>query len=249
MTSAGLTVTDGSGIRTAQDASSDTGDTSDTRDTMEPITSNTYIGRVVTDHQAADRTTWPVRSARRYLAWERRTAERLSKWPVARRWITVVLVPAVLLCGCGSIVGAPLSWLIGTTIQASRGAPSPDAAVNTYLMALGYDNDAGLLPVLDDQGGALMAQWNAYRADMRRGAAAPSKLEIASISATRTDGRRAVVEAEVYPVWWAKTGGATSVHGETHPWRFTTRENNGWQIDSVTPYPWCGGYVPADTCG
>jgi len=33
-----------------------------------------------------------------------------------------------------------------------------------------------------------------------------------------------------------------------HTWRFTTREDNGWQVEAVGPFAWCGGYVRTDTC-
>ena len=98
-----------------------------------------------------------------------------------------MLLPCALLCGGGILLGAPLVW-IGQTITASKGAPSPAAAVHTYLMALSYDNDAGLLPVLDDdQGDRLTAQRRAYRAEMHKGDAAPSKLDF-TIRPTKPTG-------------------------------------------------------------
>jgi hypothetical protein len=56
------------------------------------------------------------------------------------------------------------------------------------------------------------------------------------------------VEVELYPVWWDKNGGAISYQGTAQVWTFRTREDNGWQIEAVTPYPWCGGYVDAKAC-
>ena len=86
----------------------------------------------------------------RYLRWERRSAERFAEWSVRKRWVVFVLVPTVLVCGGGTLFGIPLAWVARETIEASRGAPSPDAAADSYLMALGYNNEDGLLPILDN---------------------------------------------------------------------------------------------------
>ena len=53
-----------------------------------------------------------------------------------RGWVGFVLVPALLLCGAGLVVGVPLVWFITQTATANRGAASPSAAVTTYLEAL-----------------------------------------------------------------------------------------------------------------
>jgi hypothetical protein len=45
-----------------------------------------------------------------------------------------------------------------------------------------------------------------------------------------------------------QNGRAISYTGTTAVWTFLTREDNGWQIEAVTPYPWCGGYVTASAC-
>jgi hypothetical protein len=42
-----------------------------------------------------------------------------------------------LICCGGTFVGVPLAWIARQTIEASRGAPSPDAAADSYLTALG----------------------------------------------------------------------------------------------------------------
>ena len=42
----------------------------------------------------------------------------------------------------------PLAWVVRMTVQAGKGAPTPDAAANEYLMALGYGQEDGLLPLL-----------------------------------------------------------------------------------------------------
>jgi hypothetical protein len=149
--------------------------------------------------------------------------------------VVLVLLPVLLCCG-GAVVGVPAVWFFGETAKASRGAASPAAAANIYLEALSYDNDAGLLPVLDDdQGDELPKQWRAYRAEMRRGGTKPSKLGIVVVGIRETGRNRAVVTTEVYPVWWSTDGRATSLHGERKPWLFTVREAKGWQIEQVDP--------------
>jgi hypothetical protein len=85
---------------------------------------------------------WVGRLKDRYRRWEARTVDRTASWSGPRRWLIFVLLPCALLCGGGILVGAPLIWFIGETVAASRGAADPAAAVNTYLMALSYDNDA-----------------------------------------------------------------------------------------------------------
>jgi hypothetical protein len=64
-----------------------------------------------------------------------------------------VLLPCALLCGGGIVIGAPLVWVFGQIIAASQGASSPAVAVDTYLMALSYEDDAGRQPVLDRRPG------------------------------------------------------------------------------------------------
>lgn len=189
------------------------------------------------------------RAANHYMQWEARGADRLSTWSPARRWLVLVMTPALLLCCSGTVIGAPLTRFVGETAKASKGAASPAAAVSVYLDALAYGEDAGLLPVLDDaQGDALMDQWLAYRAEMYRGESAPSNLEHGIDGSTPIGDGRASVQAGVYPVWWAKDGGGMSLHGTSHVWQFSTREDNGWQVETVTPYPWCGGYVKPSAC-
>ncbi|MEU4216194.1 hypothetical protein [Actinoplanes sp. NPDC026623] len=185
----------------------------------------------------------------RVRAWQGRAARRLQGWSVRRRWVALVLLP-VLLCACGGIgVGAPLSWVIGMTLEASKGAPTPAAAADEYLLALSYDSEGGLPAVLDDdQGDDLIAQWRAYRAEMRRGDTQPSKLEIAINSTNQTDEQRAVVDVGVQPIWWDEGGSGMSYAGDRQTWTFHARRDNGWQIEKVDPYPWCGGYVNAHAC-
>jgi hypothetical protein len=92
------------------------------------------------------------RLAAPYEQWESRAAQRR----------VLVLLPVLLCCAGGTVLGVPIVWAIGVTADAGKGAPSRRPAVNVYLMALGYKDDARLLPVLDDdQGDELMKQWRA----------------------------------------------------------------------------------------
>ncbi|MET8148046.1 hypothetical protein ACIBSW_14035 [Actinoplanes sp. NPDC049668] len=185
----------------------------------------------------------------RFRCWQDRAAQRLHGWPLRRRWTALVLLPAVL-CVCGGIgLGAPLSWVIGMTVEAGKGAATPSAAADEYLLALSYDSEDGLLAVLDDdQGDDLIAQWRAYRGEMRRGDTRPSKLEVSINSTSYTDEQHAVVEVSVQPIWWDKNGGGMSYAGDQQTWTFHARRDSGWQIERVNPYPWCGGHVNAPAC-
>ena len=180
-----------------------------------------------------------------YRRWEARHARRLRRWPLAVRWIVLVGLPALLICAAG----APLAWIGGITAEASRGAASPADAVFRYLDGLSYDTEAGLLPVLNDgRGDKLLKQWRAYRSQMQRGGTQPSKLECSVEATSSGAGGRVVVNAAVQPVWWATDGRGLSFKGAGHTWVFVTRDDNGWQIENVEPYPWCGGHVTEQTC-
>jgi hypothetical protein len=189
------------------------------------------------------------RMARRYRRWEAHTSQRMRTWSVRRRWTVLVLIPA-LACGCGgTVIGAPLVWLADATAAAGKGAASPAAAVNVYLMALSYNNDAGLLPIVGDDDG-LMDRWRAYRADMQRGGNPPARLDFTLGAATYPERRRSQLDADVQAVWWS-TGGTrlTGYRSGTLRWHFALHHDGGWRIDRVTPAARCGGYVPADRCG
>jgi hypothetical protein len=185
----------------------------------------------------------------RYHRWEAKIAGHLRDWSVRRRWVVLVLLPA-LVCGCGgTVIGGPLVWIADATVAAGKGAPDSQAAVNIYLLALSYDNDAGLLPIVGNDEN-LMRQWNAYRTDMQLGDGAPTKLEFTFGPTTHPDSRHAQVDADVYGVWWSSTNGRLSGYNSpAHPWHFGLRDDDGWRIERVAPYAWCGGYVTTEGCG
>src|SRR5262245_43334191 len=79
----------------------------------------------------------------RYQRWENRDSRRPTGWSVSRRWTILVLLPTLLVCCGGTVIGVPLAWVLRQTVEAGRGAPSPDAAADSYLMALSYNEQDG----------------------------------------------------------------------------------------------------------
>jgi hypothetical protein len=183
-----------------------------------------------------------------YWRWEERHRLRLTGWSTARRWTLLVLLPMLICCG-GTVVGVPIAWVARQTIEASRGAPSPDAAADSYLMSLGYSEQDGLLPILDDgRQKQLLAQWNAYRAAMDSTNPPPSRLDYGTLSVGSAVRGEVEVTVDVSATWWGTDGRALSYKSRSWRWRITTRENNGWQVTRVEAPAWCGGYVLASKC-
>jgi hypothetical protein len=208
----------------------------------------TYRAGVITHIDGLKR--WASRARERYGRWEARVASgRLSGWSVRRRWIILVLVPTVLVCCGGTVIGVPVAWALRLTIEASKGEKTPDAAVNVYLLALGYNNEDGLLPVLDNRSqDSLLSQWRAYRDAMQGTDPKPSRLDFGSLDVTSIRAGRAEVTTGIAATWWGTDGRAESYRSQEHAWVFETREDNGWQVSAVRAYPWCGGYVRVDVC-
>lgn len=184
-----------------------------------------------------------------FTRWEHRSVARLGGWSVGRRWVVFVLLPVLVICCGGTLIGAPLAWLLRETVEASKGAPSPDAAANEYLMDLSSNTEAGLLPVLDDDHqGALLAQWRAYRKAMDSSAPPPSRLSFGTLTVGPVVRGQADVATDVVAIWWPTDGRALDFRSEQHTWRFQTREDNGWQVIAVEAPVWCGGYVRLNAC-
>jgi len=186
-----------------------------------------------------------------YRQWERRAAGRFSGWSVRRRWVAFVLAPLLILCCCGGVVGVPVLWMIRETVKAGRGAPAPDAAASGYLTALGYGQEQGLLPLLDDdRQDELLAQWRAYRAAMdATKPGGPARFDFGSLTVGPVDRGRAEVSTDVAATWWGTGGSALSYRSQEFPWRFQTRQTRGgWVISAVQAPAWCGGYVRLDAC-
>lgn len=184
-----------------------------------------------------------------YRRWEERHLQRLTAWSVGRRWTVLVFLPTMLICCGGTVVGVPLAWIARQTIEASRGAPSPDGAADSYLMALGYDQLDGLLPILDNgHQEQLLAQWKAYRAAMDGTDPRPSRLDFGPLSVGSSVDGEVTVTAEVSATWWGVDGRALSYRSRAQTWRIITREDNGWQVSRVEAPAWCGGYVLPPKC-
>jgi hypothetical protein len=119
---------------------------------------------------------------------------------VRRRWTVLVLLPTLLLC-CGTVTATPLLWVARMTLDAGRGAPGPDAAADTYLTALSYGDDEGLLPLLDDDHqDDLLKQWRTYRDAMQHTDPPPARLDYGALTVGPiVDGWR--VSAVEVPAW------------------------------------------------
>uniref|UniRef100_UPI003F495C2C hypothetical protein n=1 Tax=Actinoplanes sp. CA-151224 TaxID=3239904 RepID=UPI003F495C2C len=139
--------------------------------------------------------------------------------------------------------------MLRLTADASHGAPSPDAAADSYLMALGYGRQEGLVAILDDRHqDQLLAQWHAYRQAMMTTTPPPARLENGALTVGPIVHGRAEVTTEVSATWWRTDGGAIAYRSDKRTWRFQTREDNGWQVSAVQAPAWCGGYVREDAC-
>jgi len=104
----------------------------------------------------------------------------------------------------------PLTWLARQTIKAGEGAATPAAGADAYLIALSYDNQDGLLPLLDhSHRAALLAQWRAYRAAMDN--TKPFRLDYSGFATGPIAAGHAEVRADVAARWWSTDStGATS---------------------------------------
>lgn len=183
-----------------------------------------------------------------YLRWESRRAARFAHWSVRRRWVAFVLVPITVFCCGGTVVGLPLAWVFRVTIEASKGAPTPDAAADDYLMALSYGNEDGLLPILDNRRqDALLAGWRSYLKAMKGTTPPPSRLDYAGLTVGPVVNGTAEVTTQVAATWWG-TGGQGGYTSNEYTWRFQTYRDNGWQVAVVDAPTWCGGYVRLDAC-
>jgi hypothetical protein len=165
--------------------------------------------------------------------------------------VAFVLAPLLVFCACGTVVGGPALWVIRQTLEASRGAPSPDAAADTYLMALSYDNEDGLVAVLDnDHQDELLKQWHAYRDAMKGTDPPPFRLDFGSLTVGPIERGRAEVTTDVSAVWsnTDENGRLGGYRSKDHTWHFKTREDHGWQVAGVAAPAWCGDYVLPEKC-
>jgi hypothetical protein len=198
------------------------------------------------------RSRW-VTIRQRYVRWEQRqVATKLAGWSTRRRLTLFVTLPVVGILCCGGTAGIPVLWSLRETIAAGRGAPTPDAAANEYLMRLSYGDGEGLLPLLDDdRQHDLESQWRDYRAAMRSTSPPPLRLDFSPLELGQTGSGRAQVSADVQAVWSDVGADGRTVGYSSSPrtWVIETREDDGWRVFQVSAPPWCGsgGYVPR--CG
>lgn len=167
-----------------------------------------------------------------------------------RRWTVLVLVPALVIGCCGGIVAAPLGWIVKETAAAGRGAATPTAAADEYLMALGYGQEEGLLPLLDDEDqDELLKQWRTYRAQMEGTDPPPARLDFDALEVGPIKDGRAEVSTDVSATWWNTEGERTSFYrSQQHRWVIETHDDGGWRVSAVHAPAWCGGYVLAAKC-
>jgi len=187
----------------------------------------------------------------RYDTWEARRLARLSGWSVRRRYVVLVLLPILVCCCGGGVIGVPAALLLRATVQAGKGAPTPDAAANDYLLSLGYDQQEGLLPLLDDDHqGELLKQWKTYRADMDRTDPPPAKFDFGALTVGPVAAGRAEVTTDVAASWAStdENGRLQMYRSHAYQWRIETREADGWRVSVVHAPAWCGGYVLASKC-
>jgi hypothetical protein len=142
-----------------------------------------------------------------------------------------------------------VAWALRKTIEAGKGAPTPDAAADEYLMGLSYGTEDGLLPMLDHgHQDELLAEWRQYRHAMDQTTPKPSRLDYGSLTVGPINDGRAGVAVDVYATWWGTDGGASGYSSQKRTWRFQARDDDGWRLVAVDAPAWCGGYVRIDAC-
>ncbi|WP_433298999.1 hypothetical protein ACQP2F_45030 [Actinoplanes sp. CA-030573] len=185
----------------------------------------------------------------RYLSWELRVVDaRFAGWSPKRRLVLFVWLPAMIALCCGGPLAVPVVWTLRATVAAGQGAATPDAAADEYLMRLSYGDDAGLLPLLDDEHqDDLIQQWRDYRAAMLSTDPPPFRLDFASLDLRPAAGDRAQVRVNVHAVWWSadENGRLGGYSSSPRTWVIETRNDNGWRVSHVNAPAWCGvgGYV------
>jgi hypothetical protein len=93
--------------------------------------------------------------------------------------------------------------------------------------------------VLHQDGGALDVQLIRPPSFRQRGDGDPSGPFVDVLAPARIGPHVGVVPLGIRLAFERPRSGCTSSR---------LREDNGWQIEAVTPYPWCGGCVTATAC-
>ncbi|WP_157411547.1 hypothetical protein [Actinoplanes rectilineatus] len=187
-----------------------------------------------------------------YFRWESQSSRRFKAWPVQTRWLAFVLFPAMFAGCCGGPAMWLAAWFSGATADAGRGAVSPEAAANEYLLSISYNNVEGLAPLLDDdRQDQLLRQRAAYLSEMEATDPAPARMSWEGYDVRPLSQGRVEVRTDVRGNWTsaAEGGGRLRMfNSEAHPWVILLAEDDGWRIVEVRPHPWCGGYVYGDRC-
>jgi hypothetical protein len=175
--------------------------------------------------------------------------EKAAAIPRRRRRLFLLLAAVLVVCVAAPVV-VFIGWVAGQTVKASKGAPSPDAALVDWMYSFrdptAVDADRYVLP---ERRAELARVRDAFLAQLRQ-TAPGARVEVSSIAATETiDGDRATV-TDHYLVSLPLEGTVTSVHTRALAWTAEARRSDGgWRLWTVSVPPWCGsgGYVPQ--CG
>ncbi|MEU8608452.1 hypothetical protein AB0C29_10680 [Actinoplanes sp. NPDC048791] len=167
-------------------------------------------------------------------------------WGRRRRWMIAVGLMVAFLCG-GLGIAVPAVLLLDYTDRQGDPPTSPTQAADLYLAQLDQGEPIGLRRAFaDGRRDELVEQWSRLKTTIERTDPAPDKLEWSTFDIEDQGDDKAVVTVPVQAVWW---DGAMSMVGDEHPWRFSMRrEDGGWRITEVEPFPWCGGHVQPSSC-
>jgi hypothetical protein len=170
----------------------------------------------------------------------------VTRWSPRRRWSLAVSLMLAFLCSGLAVV--PVVALFDYTKRQGDAPATSVEAVDAYLGHLSSGEEIGLRRVLSASGrDELLQQWRAERGEMKRTQPAPDKLTWSTFDVEHQGDDREQITVPVRGVWWQPRG--ISMQGSDEPWVFTTRrEDGGWRITKVRPFPWCGGHVRADAC-
>jgi hypothetical protein len=116
------------------------------------------------------------------------------------------------------------------TLEAGRGAPTPDAAADTYLAALSYGNDEGLLSLPDDDHQGDLLQWAGQILIEQRNVDSPESNRRPAPTSNRAEGYRVVHRGMNHRRAGTVSAGIPGGSGRTVP-EPTSNERRGAQAD------------------
>jgi hypothetical protein len=195
----------------------------------------------------------PVLAAERtfaYRAWMITVIDRprsiIAGWSRRRRWLVAIcLMVAFFVAAC---LAVPVVVFLDYTSRQGAALGTPVEATDTYLLQLNSGEEIGLSRALaDDERQRLLKQWHGLLDEMRRTDPAPTKLAWSSFDTEDQADDKVTVTVPVAAEWRGSSG--NGYKSAAHPWTFAVhREDGGWRLTAVTPYPWCGGYVDREHC-